>query len=177
MPRQEPSRPGRQALALTAAIVLSGACVLATACGSPLSLTHHHPSPDHGEVVANLPIPFSLPVPGQPDVMTVAVAAGERFSIEVATSDGPIYWAQAGQPPDPALIRPVGDFNDGQCAKDLVGCRVPYFATYAAGHAGTTKLTWAYHALDCRTTPPVPAGQSCMPVVKVTFDLTISPSQ
>jgi hypothetical protein len=173
MPREKFSRPGRPAWAVAAAAVLAAACVLATACGAPA-----HGSPDHGPVVASLPIPFSPPVPGRPDVMPVTATAGERFAIKVATSDGPFYWAQAGKVPEPALIRPVGDFSDGQCAQNLVGCRVPYFATYAARHTGTATLTWAYHALDCPAAgTPRSAGPSCTRIVTVTFDITISPSQ
>jgi hypothetical protein len=171
MSHEELRPKGRPIRAIATAAVLTAACVLATACGSTPGRAHHP-----GTVVASLPIPFSPPVPGQPDVITVTAAAGERFSFHVATSDGPFYWAQAAGP-DPALIRPAGEFNDGHCAKDLVGCRVPFFAAYTARHPGTTTMKWAYHALDCpASAPPAAGGKSCARVVTVTFDITISPA-
>jgi len=151
--------------------LLAAGCVLAAACSAGPS----HPGHDHGVVVADLPIPFSpVAAPGKPDIMAITVTAGERFSIKVDTSDGPFYWAQSGARPDPRLIRAAGDINDGHCAPGLVGCRVPYFHTLIARHAGTTTMTWAYHALGCPATPPPrSASPPCQRIALVTFKITI----
>ncbi len=168
----------RQARAAIAAGILAGICVLAAACSGTTGQAHRHAGHDHGTIVASLPIPFSPPrVPGTPDVMTVTVTAGELFSLKVTTSDGPFYWAPAGRPPDPGLIRDVGDFNDGHCARLMPGCRVPYFATYAARQRGTATMTWAFHQLGCPATAspasPGPAGPSCPRIILVTFRITV----
>ena len=169
MPRpRSPDRPRWRRVAITApvtvAAIVFGTAVLA-ACASP-------PPDDHGQVVARLPIPFQSAA-RKADIIAISVAAGRRFSIKVDTSDGPYWWSQA-TPPDPRLIRLVGNYDDGSCPPDLTGCRVPYFHTLLARATGTTVMTWTYYDESCRgetgSTPPA----SPSPVVAVVrFDITI----
>ena len=135
--------------AIAATVV--GACLLSAAgCGRPAAPA----SPEHGRVVADLPISFPpLPVYLMTETIQVNVGAGQRFSIKVGTSDGPVYWSQFGSPPDPRLIKVVGDFNDGRCPADQVGCRVPYFHTLLARGRGSTTMAWRYHNLSCTARP------------------------
>jgi hypothetical protein len=155
-----------------AAAALVGGCVLtATACGNGGSPAH-----DHGKVVARLPIPFTSRVAAETaDVIKVTVAVGQRFSVKVATSDGPFYWSQAGAAPDPRLVKVAGDFNDGQCAANLVGCRVPFFHTLLARGKGTTTMSWLYHNLACAAGRKASGrtGHSCVRTAAVRFEITV----
>ena len=137
--------------------------------------TGRHHARAHGQVVAFLPIPYSPPLGTHgPQVMSAVVTAGQRFSVKVDTSDGPIYWAQSGAKPDPRLVRQAGDVDDGHCPKLLVGCRVPFFSVLVALRSGTTTMTWTYHALDCPATPsPAPAGRSCQRTSQVVLDIKV----
>jgi hypothetical protein len=169
MPRpRSPDRPRRWRVAITApvtvAAILFGTLVLA-ACANP-------PLDDHGQVVAHLSIPFQSAA-GKVDIIAVSVAAGRRFSIKVDTSDGPSWWSQAA-PPDPRLIRLVGNYDDGSCPQDLTGCRVPYFHTLFARATGTTTMTWKYYDESCRAeTGSTPPPSPCPRVAVVRFDITI----
>jgi hypothetical protein len=159
----------RGAIALT----IAAACVLmAAACGGPAA-----PRPaSHGLLVAHLAIPFLAAGPaGRVVVVRVTVQVGQRFSIKVDTSDGPYYWAQSGAKPDRRIIRTAGDINDGNCAPDLVGCRVPYFHALVARAAGATTITWQYHALRCQNAPgaSTPRPGSCPAVTMVRFDIRV----
>ncbi len=150
-----------------------GACLFsAAACGSPRAPVA---SRDHGRVVAELPIAFApRPVFLESEIIRVTVNIGQRFSIKVGTSDGPVYWDQVGTP-DPRLVKVMGDFNDGHCAPNLVGCRVPYFHTLLARAAGTTTMTWRYHNLGCQVHQLEPSGNvpPCLRLRTVIFDITI----
>ncbi len=99
------------------------------------------------------------------------VSAGERFSIKVHTSDGPFWWTQQSKP-DPGLVRLAGNFDEGSCPANAVGCRVPYFHTLIARHAGTTTMTWVYHAPSCQATPSA-GSPGCTAMATVRFDITI----
>lgn len=157
------TRPIRLLIVLLAAVVP----LLAAACSSG-----HRPRP-HGTVVADLPIPFAPPAAsGNREVIAVHVRAGERFSVKVATSDGPYWWAEQARP-DPRLVKAAGDVNDGHCAPGLVGCQVPYFHVLVARHPGSTTMTWVYHAPDCQRTPPVGGGPACPATIKVTVAIAI----
>jgi hypothetical protein len=139
---------GRLGLGLASRViglVLAGICVLGvTACGGSAA---HGADRDHGVVVAELPIPLaSSPGP----VVHVAVKVGQRFSVKVDTSDGPYEWSQVGPSPDRQLVKPTGDFNDGHCQAEAVGCRVPYFHTLQAKARGTTKMTWHLLGFSCQ---------------------------
>lgn len=129
-----------------AAVLIGGCLVSAAGCGRSTAPA----SRDHGRVVANLPISLSpLPVYLETETIDVNVAVGQRFSIKVNTSDGPVYWSQFGRSPNPRVIKVVGDFNDGHCAPNLVGCRVPYFHTLLARARGSTTMAWRYRDLGC----------------------------
>ncbi len=103
----------------------------------------------------------------------VMVRPGQRFSVKVATSDGPFWWRQVGPPPDGRVVSVVGDYNAGRCVKAAVGCRVPYFHILQARTAGSTTMTWMYREPSClpvrkRMTEP---GRSC--IAAITFDITV----
>jgi hypothetical protein len=135
---------GRAASRVIVAVALAATCLLAVAAcgGSP-----HHINRDPGLVVAELPIPLSSP---PTPVVQVAVTVGERFSVEVDTSDGPLEWSEIGPKPNPRIVKVAGDFNDGNCKPRLVGCRVPYFHTLQAKAPGTTTMTWHFVDFDCQ---------------------------
>jgi hypothetical protein len=140
---------------ILAAAALSACLFSAAACGTTSAPAASRSAPaathDHGRVVADLPIAFApRPVFLETEIIRVTVNVGQRFSIKVGTSDGPVYWDQVGSPPDPRLVKVLGNFNDGHCPPDLVGCRVPYFHTLLALAAGTTTMTWRYHNLACQ---------------------------
>ncbi len=156
--------------------VLAGMCALAwslagTACSGTAA-----PDQSHGAVIGLLAIPFHPPdASGSADVITVTVAAGKRFSVKVDTSDGPFYWSQQGPVPDPQVMKFVGDFNQGSCPSDVVGCRVPFFHTLLARGRGTATMSWKYHALACPSKLPASsqAYSQCPKVTTVTFDITV----
>lgn len=155
----------RMAVLLTAA----GISVFAAACASAA------PAADrHGTVIGHLAIPF-LPkaAPGNADVIMVTVRAGQRFSVEVDTSDGPEWWTQAGAGPDSRIVKALGDFNIGSCPSDQAGCRVPYYHTLIARSPGTTTMTWTYHASSCRAPVISPARKQCPSVRDVQFDIDV----
>lgn len=153
---------------MTAALV----CLLGIAACASSSTSSGGPA-DPGQVVADLNIPFH---PGrQPTVITVTVARGERLSIKVDTSDGPYAWLQV-TPPDPHVIKPVGNFNDGSCPTGMVGCRVPYFHTMIAKNKGTTATTWRYHDYSCRKAPGGTASPTATPSPVTTPPRPASPS-
>lgn len=156
-----------------AVVAVLGGCLLAvTACSGNGKYSAH----DHGKVVAHLPIPYtSRLASGKTEVIRLAVAVGERFSVKVDTSDGPLYWRQVGTAPDPLLVKVVGDFNDGHCAADLVGCRVPFFHVLAARARGTTTMSWRYHNLSCAASGKAPghAGHPCVKTATVTFRIQV----
>ncbi len=176
--RERPGRPASRLPVLAGLALLAAAPLLATACGSGPTPHGHgvvrqlRANHSHGIVLGDLPIPYSPETSGAPSgVVAIDVTGGGRFSIKVDTSDGPFWWAEQGKP-DPRVARLAGQFNDGHCAKDLVGCRVPYFFTLIAEHPGKTTMTWVYHAPDCRNTAP-PVGTACQAIVRVRFDITI----
>ena len=171
--------PVRRLPVLACAALVAAVPLLATACAS--GSTPHgqpvvrelRPNHSHGIVLGDLPIPYVPGATGAPSsVVAIDVSGGGRFSIKVDTSDGPFWWTEQGKP-DPRVARLAGQFNDGHCAKDLVGCRVPYFFTLIAEHSGKTTMTWVYHAPNCRSTPP-PGGTACQAIVRVRFDITVS---
>jgi hypothetical protein len=153
-----------------AAGVVGVSLVAATACGGSSDPASH----DHGRVVAHLPIQSPPhPTVGEHGIIHVTVAAGQRFSIKVDTSDGPYTWDEVGNPPG-RLVKFVGDFNDGHCGADSYGCRVPYFHTLLARSSGATTMTWRFRNVGC---PPGRharyGGASCTRIETVVFDLTI----
>lgn len=147
--------------------------VAATGCGGSTDPASH----DHGRIVAQLPILFAARPAffAEHGTIHVAVAVGQRFSIKVDTSDGPYFWNEAGRPPNSRLVKLVGDFNDGHCAADLLGCRVPYFHTLLAQDSGTTTMTWRYHNVSCPSGQgrPSKATARCTRIGTVVFDITI----
>jgi hypothetical protein len=175
-------RGGRRAQA--AALAAAGALVWSlagSACGStPAPAT---PGQAHGQVVAHLSIPFRPAGTALgTEVLKVTVPAGRRFAVKVDTSDGPFFWSITGSPPDTRVVRFVGNFNQGSCPADQVGCRVPYFHTMLARGPGTTTMTWRYHDLPCQATPPPnsqasgasgQSARSCPRVSVVVFDITV----
>jgi hypothetical protein len=128
----------------------------------------------HGKVVAYLAIPYQVNSEadtGAARTVPVVVRPGHRFAVKVATSDGPFVWRQVG-PPDRRVVRVLGDFNLGHCAKKAVGCRVPYFHVLQAKSAGKTSMTWLYRELACSVRKKTTQGtRSC--VASVTFDITV----
>jgi len=157
---------GRQLGVLLTAALIS---VSVVACGSSSATTI-----DHGVVVGRLHIPF-LPKPttGSAYVVIVTVRAGQRFSVDVDTSDGPAWWTQAGARPDPAIVKVVGDFNIGSCPANETGCRVPYYHTLIARSPGTTTMTWRYNTAPCRAPRTSPARKQCPSVRDVQFDINV----
>jgi hypothetical protein len=156
--------------------VLSALCALAWSLAGAACSGTAAPDHSHGAVIGQLAIPFNPPdADGSADVITVTVAAGQRFSVKVDTSDGPFYWSQQGPAPDPQVMKFVGDFNQGSCPANVVGCRVPFFHTLLARGHGMATMTWKYHALDCPSKPPASsqAAGNCPKVTIVTFDVTV----
>ncbi len=149
---------------IVAGVCLLGALLGVTACGgsSPSVNT------DHGQVVAELPIP--LDAPATPAVK-VAVSVGQRFSVKVDTSDGPYEWSEVGPSPDRHLVKLAGNFNDGHCDPKAVGCRVPYFHTLQAKASGTTTMTWHFRDFNCQDN--LGSNQDCTHNT-VKFEITIS---
>jgi hypothetical protein len=181
MPMKPNARCPRAAVLAALATVL--VAVAAAGCGT--AGAHHggtgndagnHWPGDHGKVVAYLPIPYQVSSDvdnGSAKTVNVTVRPGQRFSVKVATSDGPVLWRQVGPAPDGRVVSFVGDFNAGHCAKAAVGCRVPYFHILRARASGTTTMTWLYRDLACglvrkKMTEP---GRSC--VAAVAFDITV----
>jgi hypothetical protein len=129
---------------------------------------------DHGVVVGHLHIPFvPKPATGSADIVNVTVQAGQRFSVEVDTSDGPYWWNQTGPRPDARIVRVVGDFNIGSCAQGMVGCRVPYYHTLLARSRGETIMIWRYNAAPCRVPVTSAARKQCPSVTEVQFDIDV----
>jgi hypothetical protein len=125
-------------------LIVVGICLLGTAACSGSS---PHVSKDHGEVVAELPIPLASPAT---PVIKVDVSVGQRFSVKVDTSDGPFEWSEVGPAPDRHLVKLAGNFDDGHCDPKVVGCRVPYFHTLQAKARGTTTMTWHFQDFGCQ---------------------------
>jgi hypothetical protein len=168
------ARPGRRRWPTAALGVPATLClVTVAACGGAST---PRPAVRHGDVVAHLSIPYApRPGTGKTQVIPVTVTVGERFSIKVDTSDGPYDWSQTGTGPDPSLVRLVGNFNDGSCAPELVGCRVPYFHTLVARGKGTTMMSWAFHAFRCSVQPKAAGMRAyCAALPVVTFDIRIT---
>jgi hypothetical protein len=161
------------AAGLTAALALLAAgCSGASAAGHGHSRDHGH---DHGTVVGRLGIPFvPAHVRGQAEVIPVTVHTGERFSVEVQTSDGPYVWNQTGPRPDPGVVRLAGDFDAGSCRQDQVGCRVPYYRTMIAQAPGVTTATWNYRDFGCPAHGPAPKDRTCPKVTHVRFTITVT---
>jgi hypothetical protein len=123
---------------------MAAICALSvTGCGG----SAHSASRDHGRVVAELPIPLDSSLN---PVVHIAVTLGQRFSVKVDTSDGPYEWSEIGRSPDRQLVKLAGDFNDGHCDPEAVGCRVPYFHTLQAKARGTTTMTWHFRDFSCQ---------------------------
>jgi hypothetical protein len=123
------------------------------------------PAPDHGTVVARLPIPFRVAgAAGKTDVIAVRVRAGQRFSIWVDAVDYYAFWRAAGTRPDPQVVRAAGEFADGTCPAQVAGCAIPYLYTFVARHRGTTTMTWQYRQGYTRTQPSV---------TRVAVDITV----
>ncbi len=151
-----------------AAIALATLMLALGACSGKGSASDH----SHGQVVGQLRIPFVPSVARRPtQVIQVAVSVGERFSVKIDTSDGPFSWSQVGPLPDKHLVKLAGDFDQGSCAPNLAGCRVPYFHTLIARAKGSTTMTWRYNGTCPAQPSPSPA---CATVATVTFDITIS---
>lgn len=155
---------------LRTALVAVVSLIAAAACAGQAA------AQDHGRVVGHLTIPFRpAAVTGTTEVIRVAVNRGQRFSVKVETSDGPFFWNQTGDRPDPRVVRLAGDFNQGSCGSGMVGCRVPYFHTLLARARGTTTMSWRYHDLRCQAERKrmTQATRSCPSVTIVTFDITV----
>jgi hypothetical protein len=147
-------------VAATAAVCALGV----TACSGP----SHSVNRNHGLVVAELPIPLASPAT---PVVKVAVTVGQRFSVKVDTSDGPFEWIELAPKPDRQLVKVAGDFDDGHCPREAVGCRVPYFHTLQAKARGTTTMTWRLRDFSCQS------SQSSNPDCThntVKFEITVS---
>jgi len=144
---------------------MAGVCLLGvTACSG----SSHGAGRDHGRVVATLPIPLgSHATP----IVKVAVGVGQRFSVEVATSDGPYEWSEIGQAPDPQLVKLAGNFNDGHCDPKAIGCRMPYFHTLQAKAPGTTTMTWRLRDFNCQD--DLASNPDCIHNT-VKFEITVS---
>jgi hypothetical protein len=167
-------RSARQRSLVAALMAAAAGWALAAAACSSTAPSHR--SHDHGLVVAHLSIPFRPAAgAGGRELITVTVSAGQRFSVKVDTSDGPYWWSQSGTPPDPRIVRLIGDFNQGSCAPGLVGCRVPYFHTLLARSSGMTTMTWTYHQPPCQAAAkaPSPASTACPKVTVVIFDISV----
>jgi hypothetical protein len=124
--------------------------LLVTGCGGTGA------APDHGPVVAQLPIPFQPAVPaGKMTVVRVHVTAGQRFSIKVDTVDYPDFWTEAGAGPDAQVVQAAGDFPDGACPGQEVGCAIPYLYAFVARSRGTITMTWEYHQGHAGSPPSV----------------------
>jgi hypothetical protein len=155
----------RMVLLLTAAAM----CVSAVACTSSSATPI-----DHGAVIGHLHIPFVPTVTsGSADVIMVTVREGQRFSVEVDTSDGPQWWTQAGPGPDSRIVKVIGDFNVGSCPANVAGCRVPYYHTLLARSPGATTMTWRYNTAPCRAPSTSPASKQCPSVRDVQFDIDV----
>ncbi len=129
---------------------------------------------DHGVVIGHLSIPFvPKTATGNAEVISATVRAGQRFSVEVDTSDGPEWWTQTGIGPDSRLVKVVGDFNVGSCPAGVTGCRVPYYHTLLARSPGTTTMTWKYNAAPCRAPATSPVRKQCPSVTEVQFDIDV----
>jgi hypothetical protein len=162
-------------LAALATVLAAGAMA---GCGS--SGAHHGGGTGgtggHGKVVGYLAIPYQ---PGyvastrSARTVNVTVRPGQRFSVKVATSDGPFLWRQVGPAPDSRVVRIVGDFNAGHCVKNAVGCRVPYFHILQARTAGSTSMTWLYRALACSPERKKMAQPDRSCIAAVIFDITV----
>lgn len=165
----------RAVVALLAGVLVAGA---AAGCGYPGA---RHGSAGHGgenpgKVVASLSIPYQTGSgvdAGSARTVNVQLRVGQRFSIKVATSDGPFGWRQAGPAPATRIVQVVGDFNEGHCPKLAVGCRVPYFHIMRAAAVGATTMTWLYRDLACSPARKrmVQTTQSCF--AAITFDITV----
>jgi hypothetical protein len=163
------ARPSPLARRSARALVAGAIGLLAVGC-SPSGAT----TAGHGVVIGHLHIPFvPQPATGGADVINVSVQAGQRFSVEIDTSDGPYWWNQAGRRPDSRIVEVVGDFNIGSCAPDLVGCRVPYYHTLLARGRGETVMTWRYDAAPCRAPVTSAARKQCPSVTEVQFDIHV----
>src|SRR5579863_6615061 len=60
---------------------------------------NHGGTGGHGKVVAFVPIPYRISSEvdtGVARTVKVMVRPGQRFSVKVATSDGPFWWRQVG---------------------------------------------------------------------------------
>jgi hypothetical protein len=165
----------RAVLAALATVFAAGATA---GCGT--AAAHHggadHGDGGHGQVVASLPIPYHVShivSTRSARTIKVTVRPGQRFSVKVATSDGPFMWRQVGPPPDGRVVKFVGDFTSGHCVKAAVGCRMPYFHVLQARKTGSTTMVWLYRALACSPERKRIAQPDFSCIAVVIFDITV----
>jgi hypothetical protein len=150
-------------------VAVAAISVFAAACSSSGATVSQH-----GVVIGHLSIPFMPNITtGGAEIIAVTVQAGQRFSVEVDTSDGPEWWTQTGAGPDSRIVKVVGNFNVGSCPADMTGCRVPYYRTLIARSPGTTTMTWRYNSAPCRAPTTSPASKQCPSVTEVQFDIDV----
>jgi hypothetical protein len=170
-PEARPAGLALLARRLTAAALAGVVGLLAVGCGRSGAV-----SIDHGVVIGHLVIPFAPAATrggGAADVIKVTVAAGQRLSVEVDTSDGPAWWSQTGAKPDASIVKVVGDYNIGSCPANQVGCRVPYYHTLLARGPGTATMTWRYNSAACNAPASSPLSKQCPKVRDVQFDIRV----
>lgn len=126
------------------AVIAVGGTVLAAAVAL-LVMGAGGKAPDHGPVVAQLPIPFRAAADGhRADVIRVRVGVGQRFAIRVDAVDYYAFWRETGTVLDPRVVEMLGEFPDGSCPAQVAGCAVPSLYGFVARGRGTTTMTWQY---------------------------------
>jgi hypothetical protein len=160
--------PRRRLVTAAVAILVAALGATLTAWGSG------NAQPNHGSVVARLPMPFRPHAERGIELIPVSVNVGQRFSILVGTTVAfPAYWTETGSSPDARIVQAVGDFSDGSCG-DMIGCAVPYFHTLSAQSRGTTTMTWQYRTPECRRFKHGGGGPAgCPRVTTVVFRISV----